>query len=103
MNVLRTGRDNSAVANPDARRAAAVIAELAAEGALARIQPHCLYRAIDGGAPVRVAVIDTEVDETHPDLAGVVEARFDALSAGIVSRDHGAAMAAMRWWRASSR
>jgi subtilisin family serine protease len=105
---------------PDARKAAAVIAELAREGALARIQPNYLYLAADdpapapapalhqyalakmkvaaahaegGGAPVRVAVIDTAVDETHPDLAGAVEARFDALGGKIVSRDHGTAMA----------
>ncbi len=103
---------------PDARKAAAVIAELATEGALARIQPHYLFRTADasppppaipqyalakmkvaaapaqaGGAFVRVAVIDTAVDETHPDLKGAVEARFDGLSAKIVSRDHGTAMA----------
>ena len=32
--------------------------------------------------PVRVAVIDTAIDETHPDLMGAVEARFDAIADG---------------------
>jgi hypothetical protein len=45
--------------------------------------------------PIRIAVIDTAVDDTHPDLVGAVEARFDAIgSAGPPrSRDHGTAMA----------
>ena len=102
----------------DGRTPAAVIAELAREGALARIQPHYLFLAADepalataipqyaldkmkvaaasaegGGPPVRVAVIDTAVDETHPDLKGAVEARFDGLGGKTVSRDHGTAMA----------
>ena len=102
---------------PNARKASAVIAELAAEGALARIQPNYLFLAADepsppnampqyaldkmkvvptledGGAPVRVAVIDTAVDGDHPDLKQAIEARFDALGGKIASRDHGTAMA----------
>jgi len=102
---------------PNARKAAAVIAELGAEGALVRIQPNYLFLAADdpapanalpqyaldkmkvgaaleeGAASVRVAVIDTGIDEDHPDLKGAMEARFDALGGKIASRDHGTAMA----------
>ena len=44
--------------------------------------------------PIKVAVVDTGVDETHPDLVGVVEARFDAIGGGqpVRSLDHGTAM-----------
>ena len=109
---------------PDARKATAVIAELAQESALARVQPDYLFLAADdpgpglaptpssalpqyalgkmkvaaahaaaGGEPIRVAVIDTAIDDSHPDLKGAVAARFDGLSSKIVSRDHGTAMA----------
>ena len=45
--------------------------------------------------PVRVAVIDTAIDEIHPDLAGAVEARFDAIGGATRPRilDHGTAVA----------
>jgi subtilisin family serine protease len=45
--------------------------------------------------PIRVAVIDTAIDETHPDLAGAVEARFDAIGGAGPPRslDHGTSMA----------
>lgn len=48
-----------------------------------------------GPEPVRVAVVDTAVDDTHPDLAGSVEKRFDAIGGGkpVRSLDHGTAMA----------
>ncbi len=44
--------------------------------------------------PVRVAVVDTAVDEAHPDLKGAVEERFDAIG-GAAPRtlDHGTAIA----------
>jgi subtilisin family serine protease len=94
---------------PNGRAVAAVVAELAREAPLASIQPNYLYileedaplpaqpvldeywlaklqddPALDLGAgnPVRVAVIDTAIDETHPDLRGAVEARFDAIGNG---------------------
>ena len=46
-------------------------------------------------APIRVAVIDTAIDETHPDLKGVVEQRYDAIGDGspVRSKSHGTAMA----------
>ena len=45
--------------------------------------------------PIRIAVIDTAIDDTHPDLAGAVEARFDAIGGAGPPRslDHGTAMA----------
>lgn len=45
--------------------------------------------------PVRVAVIDTAVDDAHPDLKGAVEERFDAIGAAAPARtlDHGTAVA----------
>jgi subtilisin family serine protease len=48
-----------------------------------------------GAAPVKVAVVDTAIDEDHPDLVGVVEDRFDAIGGGKPpnSLDHGTAMA----------
>jgi hypothetical protein len=45
-------------------------------------------------APVRVAVIDTAVDDAHPDLNGAIEERYDAIG-GAAPRtlDHGTAIA----------
>ena len=45
--------------------------------------------------PVKVALIDTAIDESHPDLAGAVAARFDAIGGAGAPRslDHGTAMA----------
>jgi subtilisin family serine protease len=45
--------------------------------------------------PIRIAVIDTAIDDTHPDLAGAVEARFDAIGGAGPPRtlDHGTSMA----------
>jgi subtilisin family serine protease len=109
---------------PDARDVANVVRELGGEPALARIQPNYLYAAMQDAAsaastpapappqyalaklhvdavvdpapaqPIRVAVIDTAVDESHPDLKGAVEARFDAIGgAAPRSLDHGTAIA----------
>lgn len=106
---------------PDSRDVGAVVRELAGEPALAGIQPNYLYTAQQDAAAappppppqyalaklhvdatmsappheaVRVALIDTAVDETHPDLAGAVEARFDAIG-GAPARalDHGTSIA----------
>ncbi|MGO9743189.1 MAG: S8 family peptidase [Roseiarcus sp.] len=50
--------------------------------------------AIAGGRRIKVALIDTAVDEKHPDLAGVVAENFDAIGNGPpLSLDHGTAMA----------
>ena len=107
---------------PDGRPVAVVLAELTRETALASAQPNFLYTPLQdaapapaapvpgmyalgklhvgqgldlfGAAPIKVALIDTAVDESHPDLAGVVFDRFDAIGAGSPHNfDHGTAMA----------
>jgi len=109
---------------PDARPVAAVERELAGEAALASVQPNYVYAIQDDAAPpadappappqyalaklnvdaaltaaasepVRVAVIDTAIDDSHPDLIGAVEARFDAIGGATPPRafDHGTAIA----------
>jgi len=46
-------------------------------------------------APVRVAVIDTAIDDAHPDLNGAVEERFDAIGGAAPPRslEHGTSIA----------
>jgi subtilisin family serine protease len=104
----------------DRRDVGSVVRELGGEAALASIQPNYLYAmqedaapapapsppqyALDKlhvasglaaapGEPVRVAVIDTAIDETHPDLAGAVEARFDAIGGAPHALGHGTSIA----------
>jgi subtilisin family serine protease len=106
---------------PDGRAVAEVVQELAGETLLS-VQPNYVYTLEDGaqspsaapldeywlakvnvdpaldiaaGNPVRVAVIDTAIDETHPDLDGAVEARFDAVDHGHPPRTlgHGTSIA----------
>jgi subtilisin family serine protease len=106
-----------------ARAVEALVRELGAETALTSVQPNYLYELQQAGTsavaaapapkgpaqysltklhvepgmvgdPIRVAVIDTAIDETHPDLAGAVEARFDAIGGGAPrSFDHGTSIA----------
>ena len=45
------------------------------------------------GTNVPIAVIDSEIDVTHPDLEGVVTKRFDAVGAPENSHAHGTGMA----------
>jgi subtilisin family serine protease len=103
----------------DARAVDALVRELGAETALTSVQPNYVYElqqaALAGptpagpkqyslaklhvepgmiGDPVRVAVIDTAIDDTHPDLAGAIEARFDAIGGGAPrSLHHGTSIA----------
>ena len=99
----------------DARAVGAVVRELGAEPLVVAAQPDYVYALQDAAAgppqyaldrlhvdpapaaaagdPVLVAVIDTAIDESHPDLAGAVAARFDALGGAATTRGHGTAIA----------
>ncbi len=106
---------------PVSRPVSSVVRELSGETTLASIQPNYRY-AIRGDAakasstddqyalgeldvdasldlpsrePVRVAVIDTAIDEAHPDLKGAVVARFDAIGGAEPTHalEHGTSMA----------
>jgi subtilisin family serine protease len=55
-----------------------------------------LWRSPSGGRPVTVAVLDTGVDATQPDLAGVVRPQIDLVDGGASTGDdngHGTAVA----------
>lgn len=60
-----------------------VLDKLGVEGA------HRLAR----GAKVKVALIDTGLDDAHPELSGVIAGRFDALGSESATLEHGTAMA----------
>ncbi|MBZ9669670.1 S8 family serine peptidase [Mesorhizobium sp. ES1-3] len=94
---------------PDGRPVGVVLAQLAADGRTERREPNHIYSlqqaagivnyafdriALDAkqasGESVRVAVIDTGIDDTNPALAGVIAAQFDAMpGVPIEKRDHG--------------
>ncbi|TPK48793.1 peptidase S8 [Mesorhizobium sp. B2-5-4] len=94
---------------PDGRPVGVVLAQLAADGRTQRREPNHIYSlqqaagivnyafdriALDAkqasGENVRVAVIDTGIDDTNPALAGVIAAQFDAMpDVPIEKRDHG--------------
>jgi subtilisin family serine protease len=100
----------------DARDVGTVLRELGAEPLVGSAQPNYVYALQDDAAPagppqyalaklhadavrpatgerVLVAVVDTAIDETHPDLAGAVAARFDALGGAVSVTAHGTAIA----------
>lgn len=57
---------------------------------MAIVQAHQLAR----GAKVKVALIDTGLDETHPELQGVIAGKFDALGTDATGTlEHGTALA----------
>ncbi|TPM99345.1 S8 family serine peptidase [Mesorhizobium sp. B2-1-3A] len=94
---------------PDGRPVGVVLAQLAADGRTQRREPNHIYSlqqaagivnyafdriALDAkqasGENVRVAVIDTGIDDTNPALAGVIAGQFDAMpDVPIEKRDHG--------------
>jgi subtilisin family serine protease len=83
-----------AAAQPAALSAPVEASLAIAQYALVKMKVAPSLEAADA-APIRVAVIDTAIDETHPDLAGAVDQRFDAIGDGsaVASKDHGTAMA----------
>ncbi|TPJ33422.1 S8 family serine peptidase [Mesorhizobium sp. B2-8-3] len=94
---------------PDGRPVGVVLAQLAADGRTQRREPNHIYTlqqaagvvnyafdriALDSkqasGENVRVAVIDTGIDDTNPALAGVIAEQYDAMpNVPIEKRDHG--------------
>ncbi|RWF38039.1 MAG: peptidase S8, partial [Mesorhizobium sp.] len=94
---------------PDGRPVGVVLAQLAADGRTRRREPNHVYSlqqaagivnyafdriALDAkaasGENVRVAVIDTAIDDTNPALSGVIADQFDAMPAvAVEKRDHG--------------
>jgi hypothetical protein len=106
---------------PASRAVPGVVRELGGETALASIQPNYIYAPQDdavkaappadeywlakldldqpldlaGPQPVRVAVIDTAIDKSHPDLKGSIEDQYDAISegGGTYTLAHGTSMA----------
>jgi subtilisin family serine protease len=109
---------------PDGRPVATVVAALQADGRITGPQPNYYYtqqaeaeaseeagpsldlqyalnkleigpaHRIATGNGVTIAVIDTQIDTTHPDLAGAVQETFDATGAKTVTADnHGTAIA----------
>ncbi len=109
---------------PDGRAVPAVVASLQAEAQINSPQPNYYYspragaqgssdytsaselqyalakldiaraRLIATGDGVRVAIIDAEIDNTHPDLAGSLTETFNAATGGrVISSDHGTAIA----------
>ena len=93
----------------DGRPVGVVLAQLAADGRTRRREPNHVYSlqqaagivnyafdriALDAksasGENVRVAVIDTGIDDTNPALKGVIADQFDAMpNVPIEKRDHG--------------
>jgi subtilisin family serine protease len=102
---------------PGPRDVRQVIRELGGEPSLAGVQPNYVYRLegqtdgapspqyalaklnVDGSldiatpAPIRVALIDTAVDDAHPALTGAIEATHDTLGGAAKNQEHGTAMA----------
>lgn len=94
---------------PDGRPVGVVLAQLAADGRTQRREPNHVYSlqqaagivnyaferiALDAkqanGENVRIAVIDTGIDDTNPALSGVIAGQFDAMpGVPIEKRDHG--------------
>lgn len=94
---------------PDGRPVGVVLAQLAADGRTQRREPNHVYSlqqaasivnyaferiALDSkqasGENVRIAVIDTGIDDSNPALSGVIAGQFDAMpDVPIEKRDHG--------------
>jgi hypothetical protein len=104
----------------DQRAVPAVLGSLRGDARIATAQPNFLYRLQEAGqststgdpqqyvvsklhlaeahtfatgSHVLVAVIDSAIDTTHPELQGVVAGRFDTLKSEPLPHEHGTAMA----------
>lgn len=101
----------------DNRSTRALVLELSRERGIARVQPNFVYalaqngsdaalpqyalqrlhaEGFDAGARgegVRVAVVDSLIDDNHPDLKASVETKFDAVGAQSQPHNHGTAVA----------
>jgi len=76
---------------------AAGLTEQPADGFSAQYAPEKLHltqaHQLSSGAGVTIAVIDTGIDRTHPELAGVFAASFDAIGSKEPPDAHGTAIA----------
>lgn len=100
---------------PDGRPVGVVLAQLAGDARTRTRAPNHVYNLQQAagslnyafqrislkpdsasGEDVRIAVIDTAIDETHPALTGVVAEIFDAMpGVEVTVRDHGTAIAGL--------
>ena len=90
-NYVYTLQQESAAPAPAARGEAAPLGD-AAQYVLEKLKISDVHR-IAKGANVPIAVIDSEIDATHPDLEGAVTQRFDAVGAPEKPHPHGTGMA----------
>ena len=113
-----TGRRIARVRINDGRAVANVIRSLQAEAGIAGAQPNYLYALDQGSGPaadptqyayaklhlsqahalvkgnsIRVAVVDSMIDSSHPDLGGAVAAIFDATGSAVKPHFHGTGVA----------
>ena len=90
-NYVYTLQQEFAAPAPATRGDAAQLGD-AAQYALEKLKISDVHR-IAKGANVPIAVIDSEIDATHPDLEGAVTQRFDAVGAPEKPHPHGTGMA----------
>ena len=103
---------------PDGRSADTVVKQLSADRGIVSVQRNSIFRlqdeqggskppfqyaltklrlpeaqALSTGEKVKVAVIDSGIDADHPELAGSIEAAFDALDSKEKAHAHGTSIA----------
>ena len=113
-----TGRRIARVRINDRRPVATVIRSLQAEASIAGAQPNYLFafnqgaaaptdpmqyavtklhlpeaHALAKGTSIRIAVVDSMIDATHPDLAGTIAASYDATGSAAKPHFHGTGVA----------
>jgi len=116
--LAMTGRRIARVGINDGRAVADVIQSLQAEAGIAGAQPNYLFsldqaaaaaadpmqyayaklhlpeaHALVKGDDIRVAVVDSMIDGTHPDLAGAIAATYDATGTASKPHFHGTGVA----------